>query len=349
MKVILISAIIFLFSIQIFAQTDSLGSYGEVGIKEGQQYVVTRIDGFEYIGEILIDDGHEILLKTKTIGTIYIPKYEVKSIIEVRDKKSIVYDDYQPEGPFTTRYSFTTNALPIKKGQNYGMLNIYGPEAHLALSDKFNVGIMTTWAASPMVLAMKYSFFDNETNVNFSFGTLFGTSGYINAFAGYGGLHWLNVTLGDRKNNITFSGGYAYLQTGNKQTQPASGVYSEQTYIALTENITGLQKIINGPIISVASLFKIGARSTFIFDSMIGYFSFETADVDYNYDGMTGYSSITVTRNNNAKAIALFIMPGVRFQNLDRRAFQICVAGVSTFGDASISFPIPMISWFYKF
>jgi hypothetical protein len=50
-------------------------------------------------------------------------------------------------------------------------------------------------------------------------------------------------------------------------------------------------------------------------------------------------------------------MPGMRFQTKENRAFQISLAGVTVFGPAlenwggpnSISFPLPMCSWFYKF
>jgi len=324
--------------------------YGEVGIIEGQQYVITNHNGYEYIGEILSDDGYEILIFTKSLGNVYLPKYEIKSIIEVKDKKYILYDNYQPEGPFTTRYSFTTNALPIKKGENYGMLNIYGPEVHLAVTNKLNIGIMASWIASPLVLVTKYSFISKESKFNFSFGTLLGTSGYINGFKGYGGLHWLNMTIGDRKNNFTLSGGYAYLQSGIETDEPDPGIYTHDQYFQARENTTPyLMKITQGPIFSVACLFKIGGKSSFIFDSMIGYFNHEMidSDDDYNYNTEQGY--FTVTKNENAYTTALFVMPGVRFQSTDKRAFQICVAGVSTFGDAKASFPIPMISWFYKF
>lgn len=321
--------------------------YSESGFEKGKQYVITRHDGVEYIGEILNDDGREILMETETLGKIYIPKFEIKSIIEIKDKKSIIYNEYQPAGPFTTRYSFTTNALPIKKGENYGMLNLYGPETHLALTNKLNVGIMSTWIASPLVLAMKYSFKAKESKVNFSFGTLLGSTGYLNSFKGYGGIHWLNITIGDRKNNFTFSGGYAYLQTGN--TEPAEGVYTEDEYEAAEEESSSLLKMSHGPIFSVAGIFKIGAKSSFVFDSMIGYFNFEKISKDDEFDEQTGDYIYTVTRKNNAHTTALFLMPGVRFQNTDRKAFQICVAGVSTFGDSDVSIPIPMCSWFYNF
>ncbi len=336
-------------TIVFYAQTDTLkGQYGEIGFKENKQYIITRHDEVEYIGEILSDNGYEILINTKELGLIYIPKLEIRSIIEITDKKSIIFDDYRPEGPFTTRYSFTTNALPIKKGENYGMLNIYGPELHLALTDKFNMGIMATWAASPLVLAMKYSFKAQISKVNFSAGSLLGTTGYINGFKGYGGLHWLNVTFGNRKNNLTFSGGYAYLQTGIKDDEPPEGVYTEQEYNTAVQNADGYRKINHGPMASVGCLFKIGGRYSFIFDSMIGYFNYEIIKKDRQYSEVIYGDIYTITRKN-AYSTALFIMPGVRFQSTDRKAFQICVAGVSTFGDTDASFPIPMFTWFYKF
>ena len=210
------------------------------------------------------------MLKTKTVGNVFIPKYEIKRIVEIQDEKLVVYNEYQFTGPFTTRYSFTTNALPINKGQNYGMLNLYGPEAHLALTDRLNVGIMSSWIASPIIIATKYSFAKEESTLNFSFCSLVGTSGYLNSFKGFGGLHWLNLTKGDRKNNITVSGGYAYLQSGN--SQPNEGMYIGDQYEE-SSNQAQMQTI-HGPIFSLAGIFKIGARSSFVFDSMIGSFTF---------------------------------------------------------------------------
>ena len=288
------------------------------------------------------------MIKTKSLGMLYIPKFEIRSIVEIKDKKSIINDEYQPAGPFTTRYSFTSNALPIKKGENYGMINIHGPELHLALTNRLNVGIMTTWIASPMILVTKYSFIAKDSKVNFSFGTLLGTSGYLNSFKGYGGLNWLTMTIGDRKNNISFSGGYAYLQTGILNDEPDAGVYPEEEYQLLRDQTSRLSKMSHGPIISIAGFFKIGGKSSFIFDSMIGYFNYEILDSDGDYN-QNGDLFFTVTRNNNAYSTALFLMPGVRFQSSDRKAFQICVAGVAMFGDTNVSFPIPMCSWFYKF
>ena len=53
---------------------------------------------------------------------------------------------------------------------------------------------MTTWIGSPLIFVGKYTilkYYNNE-KVNFSIGTMFGTSGYYlnESFAGFGGLHW---------------------------------------------------------------------------------------------------------------------------------------------------------------
>ena len=43
-------------------------------------------------------------------------------------------------------------------------------------------------------------------------------------------------------------------------------------------------------------------------------------------------------------------MPGMRFQKNDNRAFQIAVAGVTARQDGyTYTFPLPLVSWFFKF
>ena len=87
---------------------------------------------------------------------------------------------------------------------------------HFSVSKNFSVGVMATWIASPIVLALKYTIPTRNEKLNFGFGTLLGSAGYLNQGKGYGGLHWGMLTYGDRKNNVTFSLGYSYLNTGIK-------------------------------------------------------------------------------------------------------------------------------------
>ena len=327
-------------------------------------YVITKTNGTEYIGKILSDDGREILVQTENLGKIYIPKADVRSIIAINDSKSIIRGEYRASGPFTTRHSFTTNALPITKGENYAMLNLYGPEVHFAVTNHLNVGIMSTWLASPLVFALKYTIPTANEKINFSVGTLIGTSGYFNSFEGYGGLHFANMTYGDRKNNITFSAGYGYLSNFNRNLNKIMlvepGTYSSTDgYSFLYKYKEYSSKILlQGPIISLAAILKVGAKASFIFDSMFGMF--------YNADRSNNFGDVEVIKEAtppnfsngiyrqkvtlNQEVYALFLMPGMRFQLKENKAFQVSLAGVALFDQGeNNSLPIPMCTWFYKF
>jgi hypothetical protein len=328
MKAILTSLVLICLSASSLAQEQK--PYGETGFEVGKTYVITNQDGFEYTGEILEDDGDKVVIMTKELGKVTIPKHRIKSIVPV------AFSNYVPHGPFTTRYAFTTNAIPIKKGENYGMMNLFGPEVHFAVNDQLNVGVMSTWIGSPILVAGKYSFSTEVQNVNFSIGSLVGTTGYLNGFRGYGGLHWLNATVGDRQSNATLSAGYGYLQTGEEIAQEGVYDYSNNIY---PEYET--MKPAHGPIVSLAGIFKVGHRSSFVFDSMFGRFSHQSANFNYTANRQVVVHEDDVT-------FALFMMPGLRFQKEDRKAFQISLAGVSVFGPSSVTFPVPMASWFFQ-
>lgn len=113
-----------------------------------QYYLVIKTDGAEYYGEILEDDGREILMLTSTIGKIYINKSEIKSITKLDKGTEITsdggaYKEFRAEGPFTTRYYFTTNAHPIKEKENYALIHLFGPEVHFGVKDNLSLGVMS--------------------------------------------------------------------------------------------------------------------------------------------------------------------------------------------------------------
>jgi hypothetical protein len=290
-------------------------SYGQDQKAGETKYVISLKNGRVYEGYILSDDGKEMMLMTDEIGKLFILKSDLKNLkkIEVQaefeaEDKFITGGRYLDSGPFTTRYSVTTNALPIKKGENYAMTNIHGPEVHFAVSNRLSVGIMTSWIASPLALAVKYSIPTANPKINFSVGTLAMTSGYFANFRGYGHLTFGNVTFGDRLNNITISAGY------------------------LNFNLNGSFKM---PMTSIAGMFRVGPKSSFIFDSMFRYPDANFRNKDYS-------------KHSNF----IFVSPGMRFQSSEKFAWQLSMAGMSIQpkGDADrISFPAPFISLFWKF
>lgn len=115
-----------------------------------EKVVIKTFNGLEFIGTIMGDDGREVKIMTESVGLVYLRKEEISSIKKA-ESENIVEGNYDDGGPFTTRYVFTNNALPIKKGENYAIWNWYGPEIHFAVSPKLNLGLMTTWGITPLV------------------------------------------------------------------------------------------------------------------------------------------------------------------------------------------------------
>ena len=180
----------------IFAFFVSHNSNAQTTTKDTTLRLVERYDGVKYIAKILSDDGRELLLETEALGKLYILKSEVKRISIIEDSGEIKNGELREESPFSTRYAFTNNALPIKKNEHYAMVNLFGPEIHFAVSDRFNIGVMTSWIASPFILVGKYTIPTKNPKVNFSLASMFGTSGYLDGFESFGGLHWGTFTYG---------------------------------------------------------------------------------------------------------------------------------------------------------
>ena len=328
-KFIFTSAIIFIFSSSAFSQVEEITDSTKI---------ITLNNGDVRVGEIISDDGREVLFLTKDIGKVYIRKQDIKSIRPyVPEAGEIVDGDFLANSPFTTRYYFTTNARPLKKGEDYAMIHLYGPEIHFSVSDRLSLGVMTSWMASPFVLAAKYSIPTKNPNVNFGIGTLLGSSGFLNTFRGFGGLHWGMATFGDEKQNLTVSLGYSYVNIGN---------YNDS-------------RLNTAPVFSIAGIKKIGKRASFFFDSMIffGKSTKTTTVWDYVYDPVTGvYDYVYTTYTADYRNTIAFFMPGMRFQSGPKSAFQFALAGViysekntKTNVRDVMSFPLPQCSWFFKF
>ncbi len=317
-----------------FAQTDSLSK------QDSNKVVVVTYDGKEFIGKILSDDGREILMLTDLTGKIFIKKENVKKIVKVTDAE-IVNNEYVEESPFTTRYAFTNNALPIKKGQNYAMWNLFGPEVHFAVTSKLNLGVMSTWLFSPIAVAAKYTFSKEGAKVYASAGTLLGTSGWINS-KGFGGLHWLSLTKGNRKNNITISGGWGYMSS--QRTLYVPGEYVSGSIPTIKASM------LSGPLFSASGIVQIGSKTSFVFDNMLLLPQGTFSEVKYIYP-LNPNNVSTIIKNNTRTSSYMLIMAGMRFKKTDFQSIQVCLAMLNYFvpEGANATIPLPMITWFRRF
>lgn len=348
-----------LFSSQnIFAQAPSTST----PVTDTTKFIVTKNDGNEYIGRILSDDGREVLIETQRLGKVYILKSDIKSIRKVDYTEDVEKDgQFNSAGVFTTRYQFTTNCFPIKKGENYAMINLYGPEVHFAVHKDFSIGVMSTWIGSPIALALKYTRGTANPKINYGVGSLLGTSGYFNSGRGFGGLYWGMITYGDRRTNATLSVGFAHFNTGsvNNQTVYVPGTYPSingfYPELPISNTIKANNSLnVSAPIIGLAGQTKVGKKASFIYDCMYLMGTTKVNDGYQSIDYQTDFNGqllqvvvgpwvpSTVANNRNV----LIVMPGMRFQRSDSKAFQISLAGVIT---QNMSFPLPMASWFYKF
>jgi hypothetical protein len=329
--------------------------------QDQKRVAVVLTNGNEYIGTIQSDDGREVKMNTESMGLMIIQKMDIRSMKTVESEKQIVQGEFRNEGPFTTRYTFTTNALEIKKGENYAMLNLYGPEVHVALTNRFSLGVMTTWIGSPLALAAKFTIPTKNPNVNFSLGNLTATSGYIQSFRGFGNLAFANVTLGNRLNNITVAGGYFMYRGGGRENYNQGFVVEDSSQFLSISPFMGLPKPVHGPMFSIGGIARIGAKASFVFDSMVGFFTHEYGeelapvtlqepvfDEFYNIVSSGYYRHEVVMRKSYSSAV--FIMPGMRFQRDERKAFQFSLAGILVRDSGeTISAPFPLCTWFYRF
>ena len=336
--------------ILILLMTMSLRSFSQTPQDSTSKVVVITYSGKEIIGKVLSDDGRELLLNTDKAGKVYIRKDDVKSI-ELIKKGDVINNEYVSAGPFTTRYQITNNALPIKKGENYAMWNLYGPEVHFSVTSRLNIGVMATWIASPIALALKYTLSNKEEGkIHYSIGTLLGSSGYLYNGSKFGGLHWLSATLGNRKNNLTVSGGYGYFNSIIDIQKP--GVYKNLMDIP-SERSKGLT---GGPLCSISGIVKIGKKASFVFDNMFIFSKNTYSDMYVTYttkfdkNGWPIYEYEYEITNKEYLDYYVLIMPGIRFQKSDDKAFQVTISNVRYERNGKmVTFPLPMCSWFRKF
>jgi hypothetical protein len=339
-------------------------------ITDTSKYLVITADGTEYVGLIILQDSNGVWLQTHSLGQIQIPKVEIKSIQRFELKNDPNMAAFNSGGVFTTRYQFTTNCFPIKKGENYALCNLYGPEFHYAVHRDFSVGVMTTWMASPIILALKYTRGTANPKINYGAGALFGSSGYLNAGRGYGGLYWGMITYGDRRNNITLSIGYGNVNDGTKATYTET-IYVPGTYQAVNGSYPNLPvqdvvtiggaSVFDAAIIGLAGHIQINEKRSFIYDCMYLNATNRSAnhmgvsqypDENYGYVNTSFLLQQVIVpqaqywdKGPGSKSNIFVLLPSIRLERSAKKALQLTFGGIITEDNFM---PLPMASWFFR-
>ena len=287
----------------------SFGQTDTLVAKDTSTYRIVKADGTEFIGKILSQDAREVLLLNQDGRQIYIPQYMIKEIILLEKKDFNGKGEYIADDAFATRYFLTTNGLPIKKGEHYVQWNLFGPDFEFGVGKNLGIGLMTSWIGMPIIATVKKSFRISEKS-QFALGSLVGTGTW--AAPEFGGLlPYGSLSFGDRKHNVAFSGGYGAVWTnGDSYGRAVAGV---------------------------AAMFRISEKVSFVFDSFV-LFPREGTLVTSPY----GYTYFKGRRDGFA-----LIIPGIRWHQDDRSAFQFGLTGVVAEREL-IPFPIPMVQWFRR-
>jgi hypothetical protein len=161
-------------------------------------------------------------------------------------------------------------------------MEFMGSGFEFGIAENFSVGVMTTWLAYPIIGTAKYSI-PLAKNASLGLGLLAGTSTWGSSqFSWQFALPFASLTLGDRKKNITFSGGYGSVTTDGDNGGRA--------------------------LVSVAGMAKVGKKVSLVFDSFIF-----PANSDSGGGGL--------------------LIPGIRLQTANDKAFQFGFAGIVADGN----------------
>ena len=185
-------------------------------------YHVVLKDGSSYTGFVIKDDARQILLRTNTVGEIYIPKENIKTIEEADKVGKLKKGKYFGDEIYYTRYFFSPSAFSLDEGD----ANAYMPyglytQAQYGVSDNFDAGIGTSWIGTPLTVTLKYTM-QLKPNLHFAIGGIGITSTYSQPYFG-GGAGYGVLTSGTKASNISIGAGYGGFYSADSVGSTSSG------------------------------------------------------------------------------------------------------------------------------
>jgi hypothetical protein len=213
----------------------------ETTLPDTGKVIIIKTDKTEMVGTVISQDAREILFLTEDGRQIYIPQHTILKIEKITKADISATGEYIGEDRFATRYTISTNGLPIRRGEHYINWTLVGPDIQLCYRDNLGIGVMTSWFGTPVIGTVKYSHQLSEKN-HIAVGALLGTGSWaMPEFAGM--LPYVAFSQGTRTRNFAVSIGYVGIRDG------------QDTYSA------GL--------IGLGGMAKMNAKLSLVFDSMV--------------------------------------------------------------------------------
>lgn len=200
-------------------------------------------DGNSFIGRVVKIDDDKIVLRTKNLGDLNIPRRNIRNITPI-DQKKVVDGDYWYKSPIDVRYFFNSNAYGIRKGEGYYqntwiLLNqvAYGVTDNISIGGGFIPLFLFGGSPTPVWATVRGSIPIKKDKFNVGVGGLFATViGEENASFG---ILYGNATVGSRDRNFNVGIGYGYAgdELGRVPAINFSGIYrTGKTFALITEN-----------------------------------------------------------------------------------------------------------------
>lgn len=194
---------------------------------------VETTDGNTYIGFIVEENSETIRVKTDKLGTISIPRQDIKRInlLSAMQSKD---GTYWLDNPQATRYFWSPNAYSLKAGEGYYQnVWILANQVIYGITDHFSAGVgmvplfLFDGAPTPAWITAKYSVPVVENKFNLGVGALGGTViGVEEEDNTTFGILYGIATIGskDRNLNIGLGWGFADGEIAKNPTLNISGM-----------------------------------------------------------------------------------------------------------------------------
>lgn len=182
-------------------------------------WLVVTTDGNRYVGQILEDNKQSIVIETQVVGTVTIPKQNIKRLEPVDSQTKMRDGSIWGRNPQADRYFLFNSAYGLDAGEAYyqNALVLFN-QVNIGITDNISTGVGIVPAflyqgPTPFWLAPKVSIPVASDQFQLGGGALIGTT-ISSGNSGFGGVAFGLGTVGSRDRNLTLGVGYGFTDRG---------------------------------------------------------------------------------------------------------------------------------------